>query len=311
MKNPIDFDLIDRYLAGEATAAERAALEADPAAAAIIAGLRTAPEQWNAEAAWQRTRAQLPRERSRAPWLRIAALLVLALGVGVLLLARGGDSTESVAAAEYQTAAGERRTITLTDGSRIVLAPATHLRVPADFGVKDRAVHLTGEAFFDVAHDAGKHFIVRTRLAHTEVLGTAFNVRAYASDSVTEVALQRGKVGVRPTDSDLVVLMEPGQVVYATALAARYDTTRVDLAAYTSWADGQLTFQDWPLDRIVDRLEAWYGVDIRIADATLARTRVSAFLPAGKLDEVLDAIAETAGAEYHTSGSTITLQRRR
>jgi transmembrane sensor len=309
MTKPIDFTLIDRYLAGEATPEERRQLEQDAEAMAVVRGLHTTPPSWDTDAAWQRLARNRPRRI--APWLRIAALLVIALGVSVVLMSRRNAPAVSIAAAEHTTAVGERRTVTLADGSTVVLAPATSLRVPVTFGDSTRDVYLTGEAFFEVAHDAAKPFIVHTRLAQTEVLGTAFNVRAYQNDTMTEVALQRGKVGVRPVDSDIVLLMNPGQIVRATAIAAAYDTTHTDVSAFTSWATGQLSFNNWTLSAIVERLEAWYGVDIAIADAQLARTRVTAYLPAGTLEEVLTAISETAGASFERVGSTITLQRRR
>ena len=302
---PIDFRLIDRYLAGEATPQERQRIEADPEAMAVIRGARNAAQPWDTDAAWKRVRP-----RAAVPWLRIAALLVVALGIGTLLVVRRPTPAgESMAATEYRTNAGERRTITLTDGSKVVLAPNTSLRVPVEFkGARD--VHLTGEAFFEVAHDMSKPFIVHTHTALTQVTGTAFNVRAYPDDLATEVALQSGKVGVSPVDSDIMLLMTPGQIVHATRIAAAYDTIHTDVAGFTSWASGQLAFNNWTLEEIVDRLDAWYGVDISIDDPQLAKTRVTAYLPAGTLDDVLAAISETAGAAVQRAGNAVTLKRR-
>src|SRR5690606_18071558 len=92
---------------------------------------------------------------------------------------------------EYRTAAGQRATVRLADGSTITLAPGTVVSVAAG------AVTVSGEAFFVVAPTPARPFSVRTSTAHVRVLGTAFAVRHYASETSSRVVVEDGRVAVR------------------------------------------------------------------------------------------------------------------
>lgn len=93
---------------------------------------------------------------------------------------------------------GERKEIALEDGTRITLNAASDLSYPSAFDTNTRVVRLTGEAFFDVAHDTGRPFIVETSTLRIKVLGTQFNVKAFEDGTVAQVTLVTGKVEVVP-----------------------------------------------------------------------------------------------------------------
>ena len=318
MNTPIDFELLDRYLSGTASPEEARELESlasrDPAVRELLLSLRSPGGNWNTDAALARIKQQMRRPETAAyrwRWpLRIAAMLIVAAGFGALVLSRAvvRVDQESRAAVTHTSAAGERRSVTLADGSTVILAPASSLRVPVSFDRGERAVYLTGEAYLEVAHDATRPFSVRTKQAETRVLGTTFNVRAYPADSVTEVVLVRGRVSVRPAAGG-EALLSPGQIAQATRTNAVVASAE-DPQIYADWAAGRLSFRSWPLERIAERLERWYGVEITIADRTLAATPVTAFLQSASLDDVLNTLTETVGARYVRDGQLITLQRR-
>ena len=95
---------------------------------------------------------------------------------------------------------GMLSTITLPDGSKVILNAGTTITYPNAFVSKNREVEINGEAFFEVAHDAEHPFIVKANQINVEVLGTQFNVKAYEEDDWIEVSLSEGKVEVQSKD---------------------------------------------------------------------------------------------------------------
>ena len=107
----------------------------------------------------------------------IAATIMLLVGIGIFIKFFNNHHT-------YKTALGEVQTITLHDGSRIFLNAGSEQRVPDKFAETTRFVWLEGEGFFEVAKDSLHPFIVETEKTRTEVLGTKFNMSAYANEAV-------------------------------------------------------------------------------------------------------------------------------
>ncbi len=128
------------------------------------------------------------------------AVSVVLVAIGVGLLARRSlvrdPRSLSPAVREYATAAGQRLSVTLVDGTRFTLAPASRVRVGAEYGRGERRVTLEGEAYFAVVHDAAHPFVVRARGAAARDVGTAFDVRAYPEDVGARIAVAEGAVAV-------------------------------------------------------------------------------------------------------------------
>src|SRR2546429_6611887 len=185
--------LLDRFLAGECSPPERAAvlewLEVHPFAAEYIEAVRRALAQHEVKPSPRRWPG------ATSPGFRIAA--VLALVAGAAAVWRVESVRHEPAMREFATARGRRAAIEFTDGTRIVLSADSKLRVPADYGVTARAVYLAGEAYFAIAHDAAKPFAVHAGPGVIWDLGTRFGVRAYADEPEVEVVVAAGKVRVR------------------------------------------------------------------------------------------------------------------
>jgi ferric-dicitrate binding protein FerR (iron transport regulator) len=316
MDERIDFDLVDRYLRGEAGAAERALVDAraaaDPEFRALLDEARGRQPVWDTDRAWARFREQMqpqPRVRRswRAPALALAAVLVIALGVVFVLQRRGPfEATQQVASLVHTTTTGERKSVTLADGSMIELAPASRLSVSADFGRKERAVTLEGEAFFQVTPDAEHPFVVRSVLAETRVLGTSFDVRAYAGFSV-QVAVTSGRVRVQATEALDSAVLDAGEAA-EVAQGGQVEVRTVDVAELTAWRKGRLLFRDMSFADVAPVLERWYGIEVVISDSVLAETHVSAMFQQQPVEDVLQALAETLGARYEHADARVTFR---
>ncbi len=304
MTDELDWKLLDRFLAGECSAPERATvlawLDAHPFAAQYL-------EAVNRNLA-KRDAKPSPRRRpgTGSHGFRIAAVLVLAAGAAALW--RMESLRREPAMREFATARGRRAAIELADGTRIVLSVDSKLRVPADYGEMLRAVYLEGEAYFAIAHDAAKPFAVHAGQGVIWDLGTRFGVRAYADEQDVEVVVADGKVRVRAAGSR----DSAGQVVSEGELS-RLDHTgvpslprRVDTRRYLAWTAGRLAFQDTPLGVVLPQLARWYDVDFRLGAPSLADRHLTLSVRGEPIGQVLDAIALLAHARYERAGRSVT-----
>ena len=323
MKEPIDWTLLDRYLAGEASPEDAARVErwlaASPERRAMVRALRGdgAAQDGRTDEAWESLSARIaasgPGEARRpvpawagrrsAPQLRAAAVAALVVGgAGIWRLA--APSREPMVA--EVTAAGATRSLRLDDGTRVTLGPASRLEHPRRFRGNAREVVLEGEAFFEVAHDASRPFTVRSGGALTRVLGTRFDVRAYRGEPV-RVAVESGRVRLRSAaaGSDTGVVLVHGDLGLAAPGSPAARQSGVDPARYTGWREGRLEFDRAELAEVARELERWYGVQVRVADPTLARRHLTLALPRAPLDEVLGAITLSLGARWSRTGNTV------
>ena len=158
--------------------------------------------------------------------------------------------------------------LTLDDGTLVHLNYNTRLIYPEHFGRGDRNVVLDGEAYFMVAHDKSRPFIVHTPNGEVKVYGTEFNVNA--SVDATTVVLVEGAVSVTPANG-LEQMMKPNQ--RTTISNNQISITAVDVTPYVAWNIGKFTFHDWTLDRIMDIIGKWYDKEIVFADPNIRQMR--------------------------------------
>jgi len=325
VNEPIDWTLLDRYLAGEASPEAAARVErwlaAAPERRAILRALRgpgaDAAGDGRTDQAWESLSARIAAAgpaplrrpapawagRRRAPLLRAAAVAaVLAGGAGVWRLA--APPPEPMVA--VATPAGATRSLQLDDGTRITLGAASRLEHPRRFRGSAREVVLDGEAFFEVAHDARRPFTVRSGGALTRVLGTRFDVRGYGGEPV-RVVVESGRVRLRSAaaGADTGVVLVRGDLGLAAPGRAAARQQGVDPARYAGWREGRLDFDRAELAEVARELERWYGVRVRVADPALARRHLTLTLARAPLDEVLGAITLSLGARWSRTGNTI------
>lgn len=188
---------------------------------------------------------------------------------------------------------GKHMKLKLSDGSLLDINSGTKVVYPQKFKKECREIFVDGEIFIDVTHkDSNTPFIVRTSLFDVNVLGTAFNVKAYKEDAEAEVVLLRGKVEVKDNNKQDYILM-PNELI---ALNEGRCTGKKEVNAldYISWTEGVLTLNDQALGTVLRQLNRYFGTDI-IYDAD-----VEAMPMHGKLDlneglqKVLSTIAITA-----------------
>ncbi|MFT3966316.1 MAG: FecR family protein [Sphingobium sp.] len=215
---------------------------------------------------------------------RFAAAAAVVLTVG----AASWMATHPGLFADERTAVGERRSVTLPDGSRVDLATASALSV--DFTDRERKVVLyDGEAFFSVAKDAVRPFRVQAADGSITDVGTAFDVRK--SDETVDVAVTHGIVDVANGSGSPVRLTRGQSVSYTPhGMGQRQSVDPVNVGL---WREDRLAFEDAPLPDVLRDLERYRHGRIVVMDKSLARLTVSGMFDARRTDAALDTIART------------------
>lgn len=156
--------------------------------------------------------------------------------------------------------------IELPDGSQVWLNAASSISFPSSFSGNTREVAITGEAYFEVKHDAEKPFIVRSGNTIIRDIGTRFNVMAYADESVKKVTLQEGAVEVTHAGDNQKQLLTPGQQVQVSPTGKFTWIKQIDADAAIAWKEGRFNFQDADLQTVMRQLSRWYNVEVIYAN---------------------------------------------
>ena len=197
--------------------------------------------------------------------------------------------------------AGSVFSLTLSDGTKVVLNSSTTFRYPVSFG-NDRTVELKGEAYFDVTHSEVP-FIVKTKGKEIRVLGTQFNVSAYEKRSMT-TTLVTGKVEIK-SGTQRKQLM-PGQQATIAGGDDAIAIKNVDTDIYISWMTGEYEFKSTPLHTILSQLELWYDVKMNYKEARIRDIRFDgAIFRNQPLSFSLEIIQEVSNVDFTKNDRTI------
>jgi len=339
--------LLQRYQQGTCTPEEQQLLEAWYAALGTqeLPPLPADERQHLQAALWQRIaqdtvavhQTEASASQPSAWWqtglARWAAAAVLTVGLGtasISLLQSSRDAapysqipaatTKASAASEvYANTTQKTTTIRLADGSTVELAPGSRLQCSKQLAGSYRRVYLTGEALFDVTHDAKRPFQVITDKLVTTVLGTRFTVRAYANQPQATVKVRRGKVRVSPRlpgESGAetlpptlasVVVRPNQQAVYEPAAQElkKELVTQPDVLVTQSFA-----FDDQPVADVLEALKKAYGVDIIYDKDVLATCTVTLVLKEGSFFDKLTTLCKTLGASYELRDTQVVVHSR-
>jgi transmembrane sensor len=233
-----------------------------------------------------------------------AAAAMLVMVVGTIWLSTSTKHPQLIYGKTI-TRAGERKIITLSDGSVVTLNNDSQLKYPQIFSDTLREVYLEGEAFFEVSKNKLKPFVVKTGKLNIRVLGTSFNVKHYSADKAINVVVATGRVGVNASGSKKTWLLSPGsQLLYDKLTAAAYQNL-VDPADYTGWQRNELIFKDERLEDICKRLERWYDIKISIHAVKLKNKRISLKQHNESLNTVLKMLAIVGDFRYKINGKTV------
>jgi len=315
-------NLLQRYFAGKTTEKETQIIE-----------------KWDAEASWEKYKekvndrkmekacdevwnnisVQLQFEEKRKTFrLRTyfqryaaAAVIFILLGGGILFYTQHsitGHNTDRIAQARtlFQTTNDQIRLVILPDGSRIQMNRGTKFSYATHaFNLKQREVWLEGEAFFEVAKNKEKPFIIHTGTMQTTVRGTSFNVKAYPQLAENVVSVHTGKVEVSNRNQMLAVLTKNKQLTFHST-TKHFQTNDMDWENAAGWMDGKLVLCNANVKELQFRIKQNFNADLTIEGSLLEGAMFNSSFNRGTgLKDILERICTLYNVHYEVSGNKI------
>lgn len=271
----------------------------------------------------------------RIAWYSAAAVLLM-IGLFMYLVHPSGTDKKTLAIHWLQkiTQPAKKSVITLTDGTVITLNAATTLQYPDRFGDSIREIYLDGEAYFDVAKDARRPFIIHANKMNIRVLGTSFNIKSYQNELLSEATLIKGSIEVTLNDrpSDRFILKPKEKLIIQNNAATKkrmsreampsvqdsvgkgtryaltnltYFPNTVRTVIETSWVENKLVFSDKDFAQLSGQLERWYGVHIEFGNEKVKEYRFTGFFEKESLPQALDVLKMIEHFSYKITDSTV------
>jgi transmembrane sensor len=281
---------------------------------------------------------QEPGKHFSSNWKMVTAILLVVAATGWFLLSNNKETKPSpeneLATSSVVTKNGNRTKMVLPDGSQVWLNVGSRLDYKdKEYNKTIREVSLIGEAYFDVVKDKEKPFIIHTAKINIKVLGTAFNVKSYPEEKVTETSLIRGSVEItvnnRPTEKyilkpseKLVIandekaidkptrigksIVKPNPVQEPIVAIRRVSYLPTDSTVIeTSWLENKFIFRSEDFEELAKRLERWYGVTIRFENEQINKTKFTGIFERETIEQALEALKMTAAFKYKMNKNDI------
>ena len=200
--------------------------------------------------------------------------------------------------AEYQ--------INLEEGTRVWLNSETKMQFPLKFSGNERVVHVSGEAYFQVAHNPDKPFIVHlNESTQIKVLGTEFNVRTYEGD-LSQSTLISGSIEL--IHNGTTTMVNPGESCIVDNVTGQVDIREADIMSVTSWKNGEFVFRNETLEYIIKELSRWYDVNVVFENEELKKERFYLYFNRTTgFEEIIYQINKTGKINYMYKNKSIVI----
>jgi ferric-dicitrate binding protein FerR (iron transport regulator) len=247
--------------------------------------------------------------RSWKRWVRSAAAVLIPLLVGAAVYALIDTPAKNISVKPMlvKVENGQKANLELPDGTRVWLNSASHLSYNGNFNKKDRVVNLEGEAYFEVAKDASRPFIVKTNDLSVRALGTCFDVKAYPNDNSVTTTLIEGKVSVGNSLGSTILV--PNQKLTFDKKNRKFVKASVyDAELSGLWKNNELAFDSETLEEIALELERMYNIHVIFATDNIRQYRFSGKIKNNSLESVFQLISLTAPITYRVEDSVVVLR---
>ena len=239
--------------------------------------------------------------------LKMAAMLLIAFGLGwsgQYLSLFNKQQTDEASMQEIIVPKGQVNQIFLADGTRIWINSGSKLTLPSVFAPGERVVKLNGEAFFEVAKDKKRPFMVEVNGQQIKVFGTSFNVRAYDNSDKIETTLETGQIQLRIGNE--TKMLKPGEQSLFNKTEKQLVISKVDPVNFSSWKEGRYEFQNEDLIEVFKVVERWYDVEITYDENTFKGMHFSGVIKRNKdAKHFLDLLNLTIPVSYEIHGDKI------
>ncbi|MGF7037524.1 FecR family protein [Mucilaginibacter lappiensis] len=220
------------------------------------------------------------------------------------------DNTSVNTKPEYNTITtprGGQYQVILDDGTKVWLNAASSLRFPQAFTSKQREVELTGEAYFEVAKNKARPFMVQANGTQVQVLGTHFNVNAYGDNNDVTTTLLEGSV--RLAHGNSVVMLVPGQQGAAANSGAVIKVSMADIQQTMAWKNGFFIFHDLNIVEVMKQVSRWYDVDVEYQGDVTNNEFGGTVSKYKNINELLDIMQLTRSIHYKIDGRRVIIMK--
>jgi hypothetical protein len=197
---------------------------------------------------------------------------------------------------------GQKDKITLPDGSQVILNSDSKIRYRDNFAGNTREVYLEGEAFFNIAHDSNRVFVVHTKNISTYAIGTSFNIKSFPEEKEIIVSLVTGKVKVTniysTSDGSLLFLQPQIEMVYQKEKQSII-IRPFKINETLSWKGNILRVVDEPLGMVIIKLERFYGIKFELTNNSNSDTKITANFNRESYQSAIELIQKKTGLEYY------------
>ena len=244
-----------------------------------------------------------PRQSNIRPLFRrilnyaAVACLVLAVGIGTYHIGKNNVKVpEGVITMEVEN--GQKADIVLADGTKVYINSASKITYDNAYNKKDRILKLEGEAYFEVAKDENKPFMVNANGITVEALGTSFNVKAHKSSNYVAVTLIEGKV--RTKDNFNERYLNPNERVEYSLITGKFQEIEKlhPNADHLLWRSRELAFYGESVEEVCATLTRMYNCNFLFKSDAVKKYTYNGVLKNSSLDNVLESISRTAGIRY-------------
>ena len=238
-------------------------------------------------------------------WMRIAAMFALPIlaAAAVYVYMSRSDTTEPLIVSVDR---GQKACVTLPDGSKAWLNSLSKLTYNSNYNKEKRTLQLDGEAYFEVAHNPQKPFIVMSNDISVEALGTSFGVKAYNEDIEISSILMKGKVRVT-TPAGITILKPNERVLYDKTNKIANKLKVTNAIDFTGWIHNELRFENESLGEIAKNIQRIYNVKIIFASERLKKLRYTGTVENNSLESVLNIITLTSPISFQVDKQTVML----
>lgn len=244
-------------------------------------------------------------------WLQVAAMFLVIAATGFYIRRFYTAKPQPAETfTEIKAIKGVKKEVTLKDGTTVFLNSGSSVFVSSRFGLYNRTVKLTGEAFFQVHHDKTKPFIIRTGKLSTTVLGTSFDINAYPEDENIKVSVSTGKVKVEGTNKSGQRELFANDLIHNQALV--YNKTEdshsikiSNVDSVSSWRSNHLIFDNATNEQIARTLSRWYGIEVELKAAGHNDKKYTLSFNNEKADRVLGILSTLTDMTYTMQGKKV------
>jgi transmembrane sensor len=258
-------------------------------------------------AAGNATRPPVHRDTSRRLMWMVAASLTIIIAAGIFVYPEYSKKQDVTIPADKTVTLHGKDYVRLPDGSVVTLKEGSTLTYTKRYGKDTREVTLTGEAYFDVAHNPLTPFKVRTGKLVTTVLGTAFNIKVTVGDKVT-VTVSRGEVAVSDERTSYGTL-RPNEQIAVNTQSNEFVRSVVDAKIVTHWKNEFFILDKVTVAQAADMIGKRFNVNVNVTNKTLNDCVISAwFLNNENLDQIVSSISDLKGATYRIEDDKVTIE---